>query len=170
MLAFFDLLVERSAVLSSDDEDEFSDESDYQYSDDSELDEESENNTSRSRSQSNSDDDEVDDSFEIDSLSTPSSSPSSVDTEEEPIAGPSGLGRNSSTEDEPLRLELPFGLFAQQRSILRRCPGQFSSSEDEDTIGTANSEVEHTPVNFRPVSNRTKRQFRRRTSSTSSSS
>jgi hypothetical protein len=162
MLAFFDLLVERSSWISSgeeettDSEDE-DDEDDEDDSDDGGDDHEY--STSQSSSPASSENEE---SFEIDSVSTPSSSSSEA---EEPVAGPSGIQFNNL--DESSKLELPSQFYT--RCFPVKLTLKTSSSEDDD-VERPTQERDQDPIVFRSLTENRKRQFRRRTNSSSSSS
>ena len=157
MLAFFDLLVERSSWISSNDEET----SDSDEEDD-DRDESEYSSTSRSTSLASSSQNE--ESFEIDSVSTPSSS-----SDDEPVAGPSGLSlRSRAGEEEPAKLELPAEFYRQRVPLRFRTASTTSMSSDESEQAT---QLTQGPVAFRPLPGPIKtRQFRRRTSTTSSSS
>ena len=165
MLAFFDLLVERSSWISSGEEETTDSEDDDDEGDeDDHDDDDNEYSTSHSSSLANSENEE---SFEIDSVSTPSSSSSDA---EDPIAGPSGIQFNNL--DESSKLELPSQFYARQRFPLK-ITLKTSSSEDDDEnveIPLSTQERNQDPVVFRSLPENRKRQFRRRTNSNSSSS
>ena len=159
MLAFFDLLVERSSWISSEEEEETSnleDEEDEDENDDD--DDDNEYSTSHSTGSEN------EESFEIDSVSTPSSS--STDTEE-PVAGPSGIQSNNL--DETPKLDLPSQFY---RRFPLRITLETSSPEDDGNVESLSStqDKNQEPVVFRSLPETRKRQFRRRTNSSTSSS
>lgn len=157
MLAFFDLLVDRSSWISSG-EDETSDSPE---DDDIDDDDDQEYSTSHSSSLASSENEE---SFEINSLSTPSTSSSD---DEEPVAGPSGTRVNSRSESESLKLELPLEFNVRRRVPLRL--SELTSSSDNDETYSPVEKRNQDPVVFRSSYSRN-RQFRQRISSSSSSS
>jgi hypothetical protein len=163
MLAFFDLLVERSSWISSGEEEttDSEDEDDEDDEDDSDDggDDDNEYSTSHSSSPASSENEE---SFEIDSVSTPSSSSSEA---EEPVAGPSGIQFNNL--DESSKLELPSQFYT--RCFPVKLTLKTSSSEDDD-VERPTQERDQDPIVFRSLTENRKRQFRRRTNSSSSSS
>lgn len=170
MLAFFDLLVERSSWFSSGEEESASD-----------LDTEEERlladeyDVSSSSSVVSFD---VDDSFEIDSVSTPSSSSSSslsssssssTSSEEEPVPGPSGLNKFADST----KLELPSEFHTSRQQVRLRFRGRriSTTSDDDDTsLNTQQSTSNQNRVAFRSFSGPRRKQFRRRTTSSTSSS
>lgn len=158
MLAFFDLLVERSTLMSSGDETDEEEEFDFDIT------------SSRSSSDPESEGSE-EESFHIETLSTPTStsSPSSEssDSEDEPVAGPSGLNLANGSDQEQQKLELPAAFLAGRRSRA------FSSSEsDTEFLARSFPETEESEVRvpFRRVAKKVKRELRTRTTSSSSSS
>lgn len=155
MLAFFDLLVERAAWVSSGDD-----------SDDEEAEFEFEMASSASSSSSEIRSPDSDDSFQIETLSTPSSSSSSESSDsDEPLPGPSGLNfaGDQSPEEEP-KLDLPaaFKRFVNQNS-------DSSSDEQLDSREFLGDEL-RARVPFKRLTKRVKRELRTRARSSSSSS